>query len=305
MVRKIVRIKDLQERDTKCIFWIPEKSAEAKGIIQISHGMEEHIERYEDFAKYMADNGYVVCASDHPGHGIELPYEELGYFGDSGYVGCINRLHCVTLKAKQLFPDLPIILLGHSMGSFMSRAYITRYGNELDGAIIMGTAGPNPLLGFAHVLIKVLTIFRGNKKKSKFIDRLMFGSYNKKFEGDSEYLWLTKDKEIIKEYENDKYCGFGFTLNGYKALVDVLSEVSDKKWGENVPRELPILITSGEDDPVGGYMVGVKKVYKMLSKVNNVKLISYKNDRHEILNETDRGKVYSDILSFANTTLKI
>ncbi|MBR5713249.1 MAG: alpha/beta hydrolase, partial [Clostridia bacterium] len=258
MNKKITSVIDLQGREAKCIVWMPDDDTSARCILQLSHGMEEHIERYEDFAEYLCDNGYIVFGSDQVGHGVTLSRDELGYFGEGGYKGCIDRLHCVTLKAKQMYPDLPLVLLGHSMGSFMARGYITRYGKEINGAIIMGTSGPNPALGMGKLLVKIITAFKGEHQKSEFIKKMMFGSYNKKFDGDGAYKWLTKRGDIQTEYERDEYCGFGFTLDGYKAVLGILSEVSSPKWAEAVPKKLPVLLISGADDPVGDYSKGVQ-----------------------------------------------
>ncbi len=305
MNKKIITVKDLQNRDAKCIVWMPDNENTARCILQISHGMEEHIERYEDFASFLCDNGYIVIGSDQVGHGITLSKDELGYFGEGGYEGCIDRLHCVTLKAKQMYPDLPIVLLGHSMGSFMARGYITRYGKELNGAVIMGTSGPNPALGMGKLLINLITLFKGDRAKSRFITKMMFGSYNKKFDGEGVYQWLTKRDDIKTAYERDEYCGFGFTLNGYKGLVGILGEVSSPKWANDVPKELPILIVSGEDDPVGDYSKGVKTVYDRLKEagIKDIRLKLFENDRHEILNETDNEEVYKYLLDYLDSLI--
>lgn len=291
---------DLENRKAKCILWTPDDASSIKCVLQIAHGMEEHIERYENFAEYLCNSGFAVCGNDHPGHGITLPVDNLGHFGKAGYLGCVNRMHCVTLAIKQKFCNSPVILLGHSMGSFMTRAYITRYGKELNGAIIMGTSGPNPLLNIGSLVIKILSLFKGDKAKSKFVDNFMFGAYNEHFDGDSRFEWLSKDKTIVKAYEDDPYCGFGFTMNGYNALMDVMKEISKKDWAKKVPKDLPILVISGEDDPVGDYGAGIKIVHERLSLagVKNLSLKLFKNDRHEILNETDKEDVYNAVISF-------
>lgn len=278
-----------------------------RGILQISHGMAEHILRYERMAEFMCGSGYWVIGSDHPGHGIQTNEEDLGYFGDQGHTGAVDRLADVSMEVKERFgPNVPLFLLGHSMGSFMARSYITKYGDMIDGVVIMGTSGPNPMSGIGIALINIMSVFKGETGKSKLVDNMMFGGYNKGFGEKSKFSWLSSDEGEVGKYEDDTRCGFLFTLNGQKTVMKVLSEVSTPKWAKKVPKKLPILLMSGQDDPVGQKGRGVKKVFDMLSDagVEDIDMILYPGGRHEILNDIDRDKVMRDILLFLEKNTK-
>lgn len=297
------QIEDNRGRNCKIIIWKPH--GETRAVIQISHGMAEHIERYEDFARYMCANGIAVAAGDHPGHGITCPDSELGYFGDGGYEGIIDRMYSVTQYIKGVYCDTPLILLGHSMGSLLVRAYITRYGNETDAAIIMGTSGPNPSAGLGLFLVNLLAVFKGERGKSKLINAMMFGSYTKRFSEASSFCWLSRDTAVVKKYDTDKYCGYPFTLNGYRGLLKVLIEISRKDWAYNVPKTLPILLISGSEDPVGNYGRGVTVVSDRLKAAGaKCRTVIREGNRHEVLNETDKEKTYAILLDFICSVIK-
>ena len=290
---------------SKIAYYIYEPTGKIKGIIQISHGMCEYIERYEHFAEFLTDNGWILCGNDHLGHGKSVERDEdLGYFSEErGWVHCVNDLYYLNSLVQQKYINLPCILFGHSMGSFMARAYITRYGKSIDGAIISGTSA-----GFPHSLGAQLSVFDIAKKKdgerhrSAKIDNMIFGKYNNRITGNKTiYDWISSDEAVVKKYEADKLCNFIFTINGVENLVKVLGHVSDSKWYSSIRKDLPIYLVSGKDDPVGAFGDGVYKVFGKLSSKNcNVRIKLYSGMRHEILNEIKKEEVYSDILAFAN-----
>ncbi len=277
-----------------------------KGILQISHGMQEHIERYEDFAEFMCQNGYIVCGNDHLGHGktSESGEKRKGYMGEkNGYNFVVKDLHTMTRIIKKEYPGLPAFLLGHSMGSFFARYYVTLYGDEISGVIIEGTGGPNPISGLGIFLTNVFGLFKGKKARAKIFDAIAFGKYNNRIENPKTPAdWITRDETIINKYTNDPYCTFGFTIGGYKDLITIQSIVNKKNWAGNVPKDLPILIVSGEEDPVGDYGKGVMKVYEMLKKtgVKDLTVKLYKGCRHELQNELEPDKqiFYNDVLEW-------
>lgn len=282
---------------------------EAKGIVQITHGMVEFIDRYNDFAAYLASEGYIVVGHDHLGHGESVcSKDDYGYFAEkNGNSVVLADLYHVTVLTKKRFPNLPYVILGHSMGSFYARQYLFDYGKELDGAIIMGTGHlPEITVRIGRLLTKVIACFKGWRHRSKLINFIALGSYNKKFEpARTRADWLTKDEKIVDFYVGDERCSFLFTLNGYFNMFTGILRLHDKRNLEKMPAELPILIVSGADDPVGEFGTAINKVAESFVSVGmkDVSVKLYPNDRHEILNETDKDVVYADIALWINNII--
>ncbi|MBQ7294846.1 MAG: lysophospholipase [Clostridia bacterium] len=275
--------------DIHCASYIP-KNGEVKAVLQVAHGMAEHLERYENFARVLCENGIALYINDHLGHGGSVRNDnELGYFGEKdGWKHFVEDCHELTEIAKSENPGKPYIFFGHSMGSFVARAYSLKYSADIDGAVYCGTSGPNPAAGAGILITKLITKLKGDHYRSKLIDKIGFGSYNSKFEGRTAFDWLSRDNFEVDKYIADKYCGFLFTAPGYGDLFALLGYVSSKEWFANLSKELPVLIISGAMDPVGNYSKGVDQVCDML-KANgktNVKKILYRDARHEILNES-------------------
>lgn len=284
-----------------CI-WQPD--GEICGVVQIIHGMEEYAARYAPFAEFLTSKGYLVCADDHLGHGrTAKDKNELGYFTDERNVNLvIEDIHSLYIHAKKLAQDKPYFIMGHSMGSFFCRKYISVYGKELDGAIIMGSGFKSKAtLNFALFFVKLNAAFCGWKHKSKLIKKLAFGSYNKKFKpAKTDVDWLSKESDNVQNYIADEYCGFTFTNNGYYYLFSIIKQACSKKCIAAVPDKLPVYLVAGADDPVGDYGKGVKKLYKKLLKAGkeDVSITLYEGGRHEILNDFCKDKVQADILEF-------
>ncbi len=302
MVAKEEFMYDSRDNKSKihAIRWIPQKG-EIKGVLQIVHGMVEHIDRYDDFANYMAEKGIVVVGNDHLGHGSSVGKDgEYGYFcekdGATILVRDVHRLKKLTQKA---FPGKPYFILGHSMGSFITRKYIMEYGKGIDGAIIMGTGSkPISLLKWGVCLTKILSAVHGEKYRSKMLNNQAFGSFNRQFlPARTEHDWLTKDEKQVDAYERDKRNQFIFTLNGYRTLFELFIYIQKEENFADVRKDLPIIFVSGDKDPVGNYGEGVKKAYELLKQIgySDLDIKLYENDRHEILNETDRNVVYKDL----------
>lgn len=279
--------------------WIPE--GEVKAILQISHGMVEYIERYEEFAAHLAVRGILTAGHDHLGHGHSIGSEEdFGYFADEqGNTKLLRDINEMRKGLQKEYPDVPYFLLGHSMGSFLARQYICVYGQGLSGAVIMGTGyQPKALTVTGMALTKVMAALKGWRYRSRLIDSMAFGSYNKKFEpARTDKDWLSRNEENVDAYKKEKRCSFMFTLNGYYNLFLSLYKLSCRDYVARMPQELPVFFVSGEDDPVGGFGNGVKKVYAQFEKLGmkNMSIKLYPDDRHEILNELDRDIVYEDI----------
>ncbi len=289
--------------------WAP--SDGPKAIFQIVHGMAEHGERYEEFANFLCQKGFAVLVDDHVGHGRSVKSDaELGYFGESGgWNAFVEDERALTELIAKEYPGLPIVFFGHSMGSFIAREYIRRYGKDerIKAAIFCGTSGKNPASSVAITLAGTIAKAKGSKHKSKFIDKLAFGTYNKKIpDAKTPFDWLSSDTEQVEKYIADDKCGFLFTAAGYKDLFTILTKVSGKDWYNDVYKNIPILLTAGEDDPVGQYGEGVKQVYNdlKLAGKKDVTLKLYPGMRHEILNEVDRATVYEDIAAWSLSKIK-
>ena len=283
----------------------PEEGVQRTALLQLSHGMSEYKERYLPFMEFMAEHGVVCVIHDHRGHGKSVKSEQdLGFMYGAGGAGLVEDLFQVTVWAKKEYPDLPFILMGHSMGSYMLRKYLTIHNDDLRGAIIMGTGCvPDNTTKLGINVCKFLAKIFGWHHRSKLVESLSFGGPYKKYDLSGKTLsnsWLTKDEDIVKFYYSEPRCTFKFTLNGYLGLMEAVLYDNQLENVKKVPNKLPIFIVSGQDDPVGDNGVGVKKVYDLFKEAGSLDITYklYENDRHEILNETDRDKVYADILAW-------
>ncbi len=284
--------------------WTPD--CNPKGIIQIAHGMAEHSGIYGWIINKLCDAGYVVFMGDHIGHGKSVKDDSmLGYFGDKdGWLNVIRDFRNITVIAKKEYPDLPVIIMGHSMGSFVARAYTEMY-KDADGAIYIGTTGPQPA-PVAIALMNLIVKRYGGMYPCETIKKVSFGPYNSRFEKRTDCDWLARNQDFVDLYIADKYCGFTFTACGYRDLFTLIGYVGEKKWFENLPKDLPVILLSGDMDPVGNYGKGVISVYNKLKQTGHtdVECKLYKNDRHVILEEADKEEVASDIITFVDRVTK-
>lgn len=277
--------------------WTPENPV---GVIQLSHGMCEYILRYTDFAERMCDAGFAVVGHDHLGHGYTArKADELGYMTDAKAPALclVKDVYAVNSWIKSTFPSLPVILYGHSMGSFIARWALTEYKDAWNAAVISGTAGPEAPTGAGLLLCRVLGIF-GKHNRSALLYNIAFGSYDKPFKADGiKNAWLTRDHKIIEKYNADPFCSYRFTINGYLTLFTLLGKVSAKDWASKMPLDLPMLLVSGEDDPVGNFGKGVREVEARLRAAGATKLSSmyFEGMRHEPHNETDNDKFFEGV----------
>lgn len=281
--------------------WIPDDE-KYNAILQISHGMCEHIMRYNEFANYVTKHGIMVVGHDHVGHGKSVKNsEDYGFFGNKPSDILVEDMHKVR---KMTQDNKPYFMMAHSMGSYMLRKYLAIHGENISGAIIMGTGYVSqPVIAFGIAMSKLQGFIMGKRHRSKLLRRL---SYTKSYNGFDSYgkdytkSWLTKDVNAVKEYFSDPMCTFTFTCNGYLGLFDAVSYSCKKKNAERIPKKLPIFIVSGDNDPVGDLGLGVKKVESMYKSVGikNIKCKIYHNDRHEIIHEIDKNIVFDDIISW-------
>lgn len=289
------------------IEWIPE--GEVKAVLQICHGMTEHILRYAEFAEYLNERGICVAGNDHLGHGSSVQGEEYyGYFhekeGNRYVIGDIHKLRGIISRK---YPSARYFMLGHSMGSFLLRQYLTMYAKGLSGAVIMGTGYHGmPELVMGQALCRIFALVKGWKYRSEFINNLSFGGYNKRFkdETDGSY-WLSSDPENCRRYMEDPLCGFTFTVNGYYQMFEGMKTLARKESIRRVPQDLPVFFVAGSDDPVGDFGKAVHKVYckYLAAGMRDVQLKLYKGDRHEILNERDRQQVYADLYTWLSNRM--
>ena len=284
--------------------WEPDDTTEILGILQIAHGMQEYIERYNDFALFLAEKGYIVAANDHLGHGGSVGQGgQFGYFADKDGNQCLIRdMYKLQKLVKDEYPEVPYVLLGHSMGSFLARQYLCQYGEGLDGAIISGTACHTKAeADLGMTLCRVIAAFKGWHYCSKMVAGIAMGGYLKRIKNPrTVYDWLTRDEKIVDEYAANDASGFDFTLNGYYNMFAGLKYLTVRRHLEKIPRDLPVLLIAGEEDPVGAYGSGPRKVAEELKAIGimDVEIILYPDDRHEVLNELDRNKVWNDVLGW-------
>lgn len=272
------------------------------GVLMIIHGMAEHRKRYDDFATFMANNGYITIIYDQRGHGDTAgSLENVGYMSDiDNFNVLVEDAKCVNDKIRELYPSLPIYLLGHSMGSFVSQRYIELYGKTINGVVLSGSNYVKGLLfSMGRTLAKLVVTFKGRKHKSKLLDKMSFGSYNKAFKPNrTQFDWLSENEENVDKYIADEYCGGLFTCSYFMDLLGGFKNII--KNFEIVPSELPIFIIAGSMDPVGNASKGPNKLYENYLKdgMNDVEKKLYEGKRHEILNESNKEEVYNDVLSW-------
>ena len=277
------------------------ESGEIKGVFQIIHGMSEHITRYEDIAEYLTQRGFVVTGDDHLGHGGSVPEGGLkGYFCDNDPATVVVRdVHRLKKMTQELYPGKPYFIMGHSMGSFICRNYIMRYGTGITGAVIMGTGNQTTgLIGVSKFIAGFQKTFLGDKHPAMFINNIAFGGYCKRIENPkTPFDWLSVNEENIARYIEDPDCGFLFTVNGFRTLFELISRLLSKKNLAKVPADLPLLFVSGAEDPVGDYGKGVIAARNALEAagVKDIEMKLYPSLRHEILNEDAKEEVKGDI----------
>lgn len=282
------------------IVWKPE--GDVKAVLQMAHGMVEYIERYDEFANYLCERGFFVVGNDHLGHGKSVQSKsEYGYFQKKNGNAClIADMHTLRNRIMKKYPDVPYFVLGHSMGSILMRQYIQMYGNGLAGALLLGVVSEQPgaLLCAGRLLCKGLSIVKGGHHRSRLVDKMVTGSFNNKFKpARTRADWVTSDAEHLEKYVNDPLCSFVFTVNAYYHMLGGLQQISKKESAFMIPKNLPVLLAAGSDDPVGNFGKGVRKIYERYKKagIEDVTLRLYAGDRHELLNETDRQQVYKDL----------
>ncbi|MDR2753725.1 MAG: alpha/beta hydrolase [Oscillospiraceae bacterium] len=282
-----------------------------RAAVQIVHGMAEHGERYEGFAQALCEAGCDVWAMDLLGHGKSaVTDDQLGYFGKMhGWKNLIGDIRQMTALMRDTYPEsLPIVLFGHSMGSFLSRAYCERHSEDVAAAVFCGTSAPNPAAAAGILIAKLVAAARGEKHRSPLLDSVAFGNYNSKYPGKprTKFDWLNTDEAEVDKYIADERCGFLFTAQGFLDLFSLLESVSNKRWFTSMPYQLPMLFIAGDADPVGSFGKGVELVVRRLREAgcNRLQARIFSGMRHEILLEPEHEQVFETVIAWLGKTLE-
>jgi len=286
--------------------WLPEQ--QPKAVLHIVHGMAEHALRYDDFAKTACKRGFAVVASDHRGHGKTGAKSSLmGYLADGdGFSRVVEDQKEINAEIQNRYSALPVVIVGHSFGSFVTQEYIERYGTTVKAAVLIGSAGPNPSVAVASLLANLNCALKGRKSVAKFMNTLVFGSYNKRIKHPhTAFDWLSRDESEVKKYIDDEYCGFVCTAGFFQDFIRGLKRLHTQATLKGIPTGLPVLITAGSEDPVSNYGKTLKNLYHIYQNIGiqDVTLKLYEDGRHEVLNETNKEAVKADILGWIEQRL--
>ena len=283
---------------------------EVRGVIQIAHGIAEHIERYDDFAAFLAQNGFVVVGNDHLGHGQSVSNpDDLGFFADDkGWDYVVRDMDQLHDLMKAQYPDVPYIFFGHSMGSFLTRTYIIKHPEKPDLVILSGTGHQSKALVYSgYAMAEAIVRAKGPRADGRFLNDLAFGSYNSKVPFPmTDFDWLSQDYEMVKKYISDPLCGFVAKASLYRDMMGGIKFVTDQKNIDTMNKDTPVYFMSGDKDPVGDYGKGVERAYKAFCQagLRDVFMRLYPDGRHEMLNELNRQQVYRDVLDWINLRLQ-
>lgn len=271
-----------------------------KITLQFLHGMGEHLDRYVDFGQYLANEGIAFFICDNLGHGdSSIDDEHLGYFGDWRYL--VDDAKKLTDIAKETFPDAEFVLGGHSMGSFIVRAYLEKYREETKKVILIGTGNSNSKIKCGKPLAKIIGKFKGDTHRSQLLQVLSFGPYNKKIENPKTVFdWLSIDEDNVRDYMGDPLCGFTFTTDGFASISEMISFVTKKNTIAKYEKNISFLLLGGKEDPVSNYGNDIDNLAVKMKNlgIDKIHMKLYENMRHEILNEKEKEEVYEDILNW-------
>lgn len=283
--------------------------AEPRAIVQIIHGIAEYIDRYDEFMSFLADNGIIAVGTDHLGHGKSIESEEqTGFFAyDNGWDYVVRDEEVLRIAMHENYPELPIIVFGHSMGSFMTRTLLIRYPDAFNAAIISGTGNQGAALVNGGLFMgNLVTGLKGAHHYSKFLNNLAFGSYNKIYDNPkTEYDWLSRDEANVQKYIDDPLCGFIPSCSLFRDMMTGVKFITNKKNLTAMNKDMPVYFMSGDMDPVGECGKGVQKAYNnfLEAGMKDVSIKLYPGGRHEMLNEINKDEVYTDILAWLESKI--
>lgn len=277
-----------------------EPKGQPKGVVQIVHGIAEHIDRFESVAIYLAELGYVVVAEDHMGHGRSISEDcPQGCF-NGGWFAAVEDTRTLMRYSMNKYPGIPYILIGISMGSFMVRTLLTQYPNSgVSGAVLCGTAWQDRMvLRTGRMACDVAYRLSGDKAPSTMLQKLLFGGYNRGIRNPkSPNAWLCRDEDVVRIYDEDPLCGFAASAGLYRAMMEGLVYIQDPRHIAAMDKSLPVLFLAGDRDPVGNYGKGVETCAQAFrdAGMEQVTVKIYPEDRHDVLNELDKLTVWTDL----------
>lgn len=287
--------------DINASLWLPEGPPRA--VVQIVHGVAEYAGRYDHFARYLADHGFLVCGGDHLGHGKTVNDGKYGYFGKKdGWALVTGDVRQLRVLMGEKYPGLPYFLLGHSMGSFLARTYLCQYPGTVDGCILSGTGQEKPaLVAAGKAVAGAVCALRGPEAVSSLIDKLSLGAYNKQFKPNRTTAdWICRDEAVVDRYLKDPFCTFKPTAGMFRDMMGGLQFIASEGALSSMDPRTPVYLFSGDRDPVGANGEGVRTVYGFFKDHGTADLTMklYPGGRHEMLNEINKGEVYADVLAW-------
>lgn len=292
------------ENTIHCSIWADD-AVQPKAIFQIAHGVSEHIGRYDEFARVLASNGFVVCGNDHLGHGLSVQDgEQAGFFAETdGDIRLVDDMHILSLIMKKHYPSLPLFLFGHSLGSLCARVYAANFGSEIAGLILCATGEAPSSAVVLEEPLRFLCAKLGTKAEvsNALLDKLgTIGIKDKKTDKD----WLSRNEANVRAFLEDPLCGIDMKLGAIRDIVSLMNSACSTVWAYRLPQGLPILIISGAKDPIGFNGKGIIALSDNLESAGfEPRVIMYPGDRHEILNEENRENVYQDVLLWLGENL--
>jgi alpha-beta hydrolase superfamily lysophospholipase len=301
--------RDPQDYEIFVYKWLPENGRQIKAAVQIAHGMAETAARYERFAKALTEAGYMVYANDHRGHGrTTKDPAKVGFMGTDGLNWAVKDMQQLHQVIQNENPTLPIFLLGHSMGSFLTQQYISLYGAGLQGAILSGTSGKQGfILNAGALLAKLVMLLKGAQTPSPFLDQLTFGGYNNHLKPNrTKFDWLSRDEVEVDRYIADPFCGTVFSAGYFYDLCRFLKQIHRLDTQRQIPVNLPIYLFAGSMDPVGNLTKTIRQLIRTYQtlEIHDVNGKFYPDGRHEMLNETNRDEVTRDVIQWLDGHLK-
>lgn len=309
--REELRFPSADGRSTiRALVWWPALAAgaRARGVVQVIHGMAEHVERYDALARLFASRGFVVCGDDHAGHGASCDPDGYGCLpARGGAEALVADEHTLRrLVTERMGADAPYLLLGHSLGSYIARVYLAEHGEGLAGVILSGTGTLPVAVSWAgHALARLICAVRGEKYRSKLLDGMGVGGYARAVPGPTGCEWLSHNEKNVATYVADPRCGFMFSAGGYAAVTKLTARACSLAWARRAPHDVPLLFVSGAEDPVGDNGRGVRAAAELARQAGqrHVDMRIYEGMRHEIFNEDDGGRVMADVLSWVEERL--
>lgn len=281
--------------------WLPQ--GEIRAVVQIVHGVAEYVGRYDHVAHFLNGHGFLVCGEDHLGHGLTAEDGKYGYFGpENGWDYVVRDIRRLRELQGEKYPDIPYVILGHSMGSFLTRTYLIRWPGTVDGAVLSGTGQePAPLVAAGKLLASLECRRLGPDGVSPLVDELSLGAYNKKFKPNRTGAdWISRDETVVDAYLKDKLCTFKPTVSMFRDMMGGLQFIAKRENLVKMDKTTPVYVMSGDHDPVGGMGKGVEKVVRMFSTAGcrDVEVKLYADGRHEMFNELNRQEVLEDLLAW-------